>query len=99
MIIGNKKTLDGLQIAKTSKTTFSTIFNTITGGEATFCNGKPNGRYQSPNKNQYFFTCTNGQASPCQRCPGDLVFVEKCDQCLVHQPCKTIFYEYFRLFE
>ena len=61
----------------------------ILGAEPTFCNGKPDGRYQSPNDNKYFLNCMNGQALPCQRCPGDLVFVEKCDQCMVHQPCKT----------
>lgn len=64
--------------------------NVLLGVDAKFCNGKPDGRYQSPNEKHHFLSCMNGQASPCQRCPANLVFVEKCDQCLEHRPCKTI---------
>ena len=56
----------------------------FSGSSDGFCNGKADATFQSPYDNTKFFSCVEGQATLCQSCPGDLVYVEKCGQCLVH---------------
>ena len=61
----------------------------ILGSTAGFCNGKNDGMFQSPYSKHRFFSCANGMATPCQSCAGDLVFVEKCQECMVHDAGKN----------
>jgi len=56
----------------------------FSGSSEGFCNGKADATFQSPYDKSKFFSCVDGQATLCQSCPGGLVYVEKCKQCLVH---------------
>jgi hypothetical protein len=47
-----------------------------------FCNGKQNATYQDPNDIERFFSCVDGVATLCQRCPASLVYSEACEKCL-----------------
>ena len=71
----------------------------------TLCNGRAAGNYEypRPGKQNYFLRCTEGGLAQCEGCwPEDLVFSERCNQCLYSKNGNDIFqrflmfYNFFR---
>uniref|UniRef100_A0A7M5UCU2 Chitin-binding type-2 domain-containing protein n=1 Tax=Clytia hemisphaerica TaxID=252671 RepID=A0A7M5UCU2_9CNID len=46
-----------------------------------FCKDRMDGKHAAPGDNTKFFSCSHYQSTPCQPCPGGLVFDEACQSC------------------